>query len=66
MARSHLAGVPLQSMPAYLLHHLKIASVKQNLFSGPAVAAIQQSSSGGLFRGANYLGRGAIIAAAEE
>ncbi|CAO0824496.1 hypothetical protein DFAR_670005 [Desulfarculales bacterium] len=32
VARSHLAGVSLQDMQAYLLHHLKIVGVKQNLF----------------------------------
>ncbi|CAO0824571.1 hypothetical protein DFAR_710034 [Desulfarculales bacterium] len=42
-------------MQAYLLHHLKIAGVKQKLFSDPAVTAIQQGS-GGLFRRANPLG----------
>ncbi|CAO0822804.1 hypothetical protein DFAR_320006 [Desulfarculales bacterium] len=41
VARSHLAGVFLQDMQAYLLHHLKIAGVKQNLFSDLAVTAIQ-------------------------
>ncbi|CAO0820566.1 hypothetical protein DFAR_160010 [Desulfarculales bacterium] len=44
MARSYLAGVFLQDMQAYLLHHLhrlNIAGVKQNLFSDPAVTAIQ-------------------------
>ncbi|CAO0824298.1 hypothetical protein DFAR_570011 [Desulfarculales bacterium] len=40
VARSHLAGVSLQSMQAYLLHHLKIAGVKQNLFADPAITAI--------------------------
>ncbi|CAO0823169.1 hypothetical protein DFAR_340052 [Desulfarculales bacterium] len=54
VARSHLAGVSLQDMQAYLLHHLKIAGVKQNLFSDLAVTAMQQGS-GGLFRRANYL-----------
>ncbi|CAO0820954.1 hypothetical protein DFAR_2030009 [Desulfarculales bacterium] len=65
MVRSHLAGVSCQNIQNYLLHHLKIAGVKQNLFSDPAVIAIQQGS-GGLFRRANHLARGAIIAAAEE
>ncbi|CAO0823214.1 hypothetical protein DFAR_3540004 [Desulfarculales bacterium] len=65
VARSHLAGVSLQSMQAYLLHHRKIVDVKRNLFSDPAVTAIQQGS-GGLFLRANYLTRGALIAAAEE
>ncbi|CAO0823507.1 hypothetical protein DFAR_3740005 [Desulfarculales bacterium] len=61
--RSHLAGVSLQDMQVYLLHHLKIAGVEQNLSSDPAVTAIQQGS-GGLFRRANHLARGAIKAAA--
>jgi general secretion pathway protein A len=65
VARSHLTGVSLQDMQAYLLHHLKIAGVKHNLFSEPAVTAIQQGS-GGLFRRANHLARGALIAAAAE
>ncbi|CAO0820254.1 hypothetical protein DFAR_1460010 [Desulfarculales bacterium] len=52
-------------MQAYLLHYLKIAGIKQKLFSDPAVNAIHQGS-GGLFRGANHLARGALIAAAEE
>ena len=65
VARSHLAGVSLQDMQAYLSHHLKIAGVKQNIFSDPAITAIQQGS-GGLFRRANHLARGALIAAAEE
>ncbi|CAO0822544.1 hypothetical protein DFAR_3170003 [Desulfarculales bacterium] len=52
-------------MQDYLLHYLKIAGVKQNLFSDPAGIAIQQGSSG-LFLRAKHLARGAIIAAAEE
>ncbi|CAO0822575.1 hypothetical protein DFAR_530015 [Desulfarculales bacterium] len=46
VARSHLAGVSLQDVQAYLLHHLKIAGIKQNPFSDPAVTAIQQGSGG--------------------
>ncbi|CAO0824082.1 hypothetical protein DFAR_4040041 [Desulfarculales bacterium] len=65
MARSHLAGVSPQGMPYYLLHHLKIAGVKQNLFSDTAVAAIQQGF-GRLLRRANHLARGVVIAAAKE
>ncbi|CAO0821567.1 hypothetical protein DFAR_970020 [Desulfarculales bacterium] len=41
MAKSHLAGVSLQNMQAYLLYHLKIAGVEQSLSSDPAVTAIQ-------------------------
>ncbi|CAO0822193.1 hypothetical protein DFAR_2870030 [Desulfarculales bacterium] len=33
-------------MQAYLLHHLKIAGVKRNLFSDPVVTAIQHGSGG--------------------
>ncbi|CAO0822427.1 hypothetical protein DFAR_3040002 [Desulfarculales bacterium] len=65
MARSHQAGVSFQNIQVYPLHHLKIADVKQNLFSDPAVTAMQQGS-GGLFRRTNHLTRGAIIAATEE
>ena len=52
-------------MDAYLNHHLKIAGIAQQLFSEPAVTAIQQGS-GGLLRRANHLARGALIAAAAE
>ncbi|CAO0823384.1 AAA family ATPase [Desulfarculales bacterium] len=41
VAKSLLAGISLQDMQAYLLHHLKIAGVKRNLFSDSAVTAIQ-------------------------
>ncbi|CAO0819983.1 hypothetical protein DFAR_1260036 [Desulfarculales bacterium] len=58
IARNQLVGVSLQDMQAYLLHHLKIAGVNQNLLSDPAVTTIQQGS-GGLFRRANHLARGA-------
>ncbi|CAO0824453.1 hypothetical protein DFAR_640005 [Desulfarculales bacterium] len=44
-------------MQADLLQNLKIAGVKQNLFSNQAVTAIQQGS-GGLFRRVNHLARG--------
>ncbi|CAO0823813.1 hypothetical protein DFAR_3920021 [Desulfarculales bacterium] len=47
------------------MHYLKIAGVKRNLFSDPVTTAIQQGS-GGLFRRASHLARGAIIAAAEK
>ncbi|CAO0821109.1 hypothetical protein DFAR_2110003 [Desulfarculales bacterium] len=46
MARSHLAGVSLQDIKAYLLRYLKIVGAKQNLFSDPAVTAIQQGFGG--------------------
>lgn len=63
VARSHLVGVNRQNMEEYLKHHLSIAGVKNHLFEETAVTAIHQGS-GGLFRKANHLARGAIIAAA--
>jgi len=65
VARSHLQGTDLAGMEDYLKHHLAIAGVKQNLFDQAAVTAIQQGS-GGLFRTANHLARGALIAAAAQ
>jgi hypothetical protein len=52
-------------MHEYLLHHLKICGVGHDIFDPAAVAAIQQGS-GGLFRKANHLARGAIIVAAKN
>jgi type II secretory pathway predicted ATPase ExeA len=49
-------------MEKYLQHHLTIAGVDQMLFDPTAATAIHQGS-GGLFRKANHLARGALIAA---
>ena len=65
VARGHLEALGLNEMSSYLLHHLDIAGVKQNLFAEQAVTAIHQGS-GGLLRRANNLARGALIAAAAE
>ena len=65
VARSHLEGANLSLMTQYLVHHLAIAGVKQNLFEDAAVVAVHQGS-GGLFRKANHLARGALIAAAQQ
>jgi general secretion pathway protein A len=64
VARSHLEGVNRQDMEHYLKHHLSIAGVKKNLFDQAAITAIHQGS-GGLFRKANHLARGALVAAAK-
>jgi len=64
VARSHLEGVNRQGMEQYLHHHLTVAGVKKNLFDQAAITAIHQAS-GGLFRKANHLARGALIAAAK-
>jgi len=47
-------------MEQYLKHHLAIAGGKKNLFEQPAITAIHQGS-GGLFRKANHLARGAFL-----
>ena len=65
VARSHLEGVDRSQMELYLNHHLKIAGVKQPLFADQAITAIHQGA-GGLFRRANHLARGALIAAASD
>jgi len=65
IAKCHLEGVDLTGMETYLRHHLAIAGVDRNLFDSPAVIAIHQGS-GGLFRKANHLARGGLIAAAAE
>lgn len=65
VARSHLQATSLEQMRTYLQHHLLIAGVKQNLFDETALTAIHQGS-GGLFRKANHLARGSLIAAAAK
>lgn len=65
VSRSHLEGINRENMERYLRHHLAIAGVKKNLFDQAAVTAIHQAS-GGLFRKANHLARGALIAAARD
>jgi len=58
-------GVTREQMEQYLKHHLAISGVKNNIFDETAVTAIHQGS-GGLFRKANHLARGAIIVAAKK
>jgi len=65
VARSHLQGVDLKGMEIYLQHHLAICGIDQMLFEKNAITAIHQGS-GGLFRKANHLARGALIAAAVD
>jgi len=65
LARSHLKAVNRQGMEEYLLHHLNIAGLKNSPFDAQAITAVHQGS-GGLFRKANHLARGALIAAAAE
>ncbi len=65
IAKCHLEGVDLAGMETYLRHHLALAGVERNLFDPSSVIAIHQGS-GGLFRKANHLARGGLIAAAAE
>lgn len=65
VAKSHLEGVDLARMEQYLRHHLAIAGMERMLFDPTAVTGIHQGS-GGLFRKANHLARGALIAAAQD
>jgi len=64
VAKSHLKGGDQESMTEYLKHHLAIAGVNRMLFDDTAITAIHQGS-GGLYRKANHLARGALIAAAK-
>ena len=65
VARAHLQGIDHKTMENYLRHHLAIAGVNRMLFDEAALTAIHQGS-GGLFRKANHLARGALIAAAKN
>lgn len=65
VARSHFEGADLEEMTAYLQHHLTAAGLQDDPFEPEAVIAIHQGS-GGVFRKANHLARGALMAAAEQ
>lgn len=65
IGKSHLEGLKHKDMTGYIRHHLEIAGIKEQLFSEEAVLAIHQGS-GGLLRRANFLAKGALIAAANE
>ena len=65
IGRSHLEGLKAKDMAGYLKHHLEVAGVSEQLFSDEAILAIHQGS-GGLLRRANYLAKGALLAAAAE
>ena len=65
VARSHLHAVDRDTLSGYLQHHLRLAGLANSPFDDSAVTAIYQGS-GGLFRKANHLARGALIAAAAQ
>lgn len=63
VAKAHLEPVDQQAMEAYIAHHLNLTGVTTNIFHETAITAIHQGS-GGFFRKANHLARGALVAAA--
>jgi type II secretory pathway predicted ATPase ExeA len=65
VGRTHLEGLKYKDMAGYIQHHLIIAGKKEQVFSDEAVLAIHQGS-GGLLRRANFLARGALLAAVIE
>ena len=65
VAKSHFVGCDRKQMEDYLLHHLNIAGIKTMLFEDTAVTAIHQGS-GGIYRKANHLARGSLVAAYME
>jgi type II secretory pathway predicted ATPase ExeA len=65
IGKSHLEGLKYKDMDGYIKHHLKIAGVKEQLFPDEAILAVHQGS-GGLLRRANFLAKGALVAAARE
>jgi general secretion pathway protein A len=65
VAKAHLEPADRQAMEQYLDHHLRLTGVKTNFFDEAAVTAIHQGS-GGFFRKANHLARGALVAAAAD
>lgn len=64
VAKSHFVGTGREQMQDYLLHHLNIAGIKNMLFDDTAITAIHQGS-GGIYRKANHLARGSLVAAAK-
>jgi len=67
VARSHLKAVAREGMEQHTLHHLTVAGIKKEATppDAQALTAIHQGA-GGLFRKANHLARGALIAAAAK
>lgn len=65
VARSHMEPATRHEMEQYILHHLSITGIQTNIFEDAAITAIHQGA-GGIFRKANHLARGALIAAAKN
>jgi general secretion pathway protein A len=65
VARAHLEPIDRHGMQCYLTHHLALTGINNPIFDEAAVTAIHQGS-GGFFRKANHLARGALVAAASD
>jgi type II secretory pathway predicted ATPase ExeA len=65
VAKAHMEPVNRETMERYLVHHLALTGIKANLFDEAAITAIHQGS-GGFYRKANHLARGALVAAAAD
>ena len=65
MAKSHLPTLNEKEMEEYITHRLKYSGVNKNMFTKNALLAVWQGS-GGLFRKANFLSRGALVACFNE
>jgi len=65
VARGSSNAVKKDEVDQYLNHHLSIAVINTQLFADAALTAIYQGS-GGIYRKANNLARGALIAAAVD
>ncbi len=65
IARTHLSNLNQEQMAVYLEHHLGVAGIKKQLFTDQAITAIYQGSAG-ILRKANFLARGALVAAATD
>ncbi len=65
MPQKLISAAHKPAMPYNCRSTLRIAGLKNSSFTEQAVTAVYQGS-GGLFRKANHLARGALIAAAAE
>ena len=65
VARTHLEAVNREDMERYINHHLTVAGLKRPIYESNAITAIHQGS-GGLYRRANNLARGALISASAD
>lgn len=63
VAKLNLEAISQEELRVYITHHLEIAGMKKFLFEEQAMTAIHRESRG-LYRKANHISRGSLIAAA--